>query len=45
MRNYLFALAIVSARQARRIVFGRMPVIQAPKLGLRIMRYELADFE
>jgi transposase len=26
-------------------VFGRMPVIQAPKLGLRIMRYELADFE
>jgi transposase len=22
-----------------------MPVIQAPKLGLRIMRYELADFE
>src|SRR5579862_5867047 len=29
----------------RRIVFGRTPVIQAPKLGLRIMRYELADYE
>jgi Putative transposase of IS4/5 family (DUF4096) len=37
--------AAVAGGQARRIVFGRMPVIQAPKLGLRIMRYELADFE
>jgi hypothetical protein len=26
-------------------VFGRTPVIQTPKLGLRIMRYELADYE
>jgi Putative transposase of IS4/5 family (DUF4096) len=28
--------------RARRIVFGLTPVIQAPKQGLRIMRYELA---
>jgi transposase len=26
-------------------VFGLTAVIQAPKLGLRIMRYELADYE
>jgi hypothetical protein len=31
--------------RARRIVFGRTAVIQAPKRGLRIMRYELADYE
>jgi hypothetical protein len=26
-------------------VFDRTPVIQTPKLGARIMRYELADYE
>jgi transposase len=26
-------------------VFGRTPVIQTPKLGARIMRYQLADHE
>jgi transposase len=27
------------------VAFGRTPVIQTPKLGVRIMRYELADYE
>jgi Putative transposase of IS4/5 family (DUF4096) len=31
--------------QARSVAFGRTPVIQTPKLGARIMRYELADYE
>ena len=26
-------------------MFGRIPVIQTPKLGARIMRHELADYE
>ena len=30
---------------ARSVAFGRTPVIQAPELGARIMRYELADYE
>src|SRR3954452_3521637 len=31
---------------AKSVVFGRTPMIQIPKLwGLRIMRYELADYE
>src|SRR5262249_44721167 len=29
----------------RSVAFGRTPVIQAPELGARIMRYELADYE
>jgi hypothetical protein len=31
--------------RAKRIVFGRTLVIQAPKRGLRIMRHELADYD
>ncbi len=31
--------------QVRSVAFGRTPVIQTPKLGARIMRYELADYE
>jgi transposase len=31
--------------RARSVAFGRTPVIQTPKLGARIMRYELADHE
>jgi hypothetical protein len=31
--------------RAQRIVFGRTLVIQAPKRGPRIMRYELADYD
>jgi hypothetical protein len=31
--------------RARSFAFGRTPVIQTPKLGARIMRYELADYE
>ena len=30
---------------ARSVAFGRTPVIQTPKLGARIRRYELADHE
>jgi hypothetical protein len=30
---------------ARSVAFGQPPVIQTPKLGPRIMRYELADYE
>jgi hypothetical protein len=29
----------------RSVAFGRAIVIQAPEIGTRIMRYELADFE
>lgn len=29
--------------RARSVAFGQTPVIQIPKLGSRIMRYELAD--
>jgi Putative transposase of IS4/5 family (DUF4096) len=31
--------------QVSSVAFGRTPVIQTPKLGARIMRYELADYE
>lgn len=31
--------------RARSVAFGQTPVIQTPKLGSRIMRYELADYE
>jgi transposase len=31
--------------QVSSVAFGRPPVIQTPKLGARIMRYELADCE
>ena len=31
--------------QARSVVFGRTPVSQTPKLGLRVMRNEFADYE
>ena len=29
--------------RARSVAFGRTPVIQTPKLGAQIMRYELAE--
>src|SRR5262245_30577744 len=32
-------------KQGQGVAFGRTPVIQAPKLRARIMRYELADYE
>jgi hypothetical protein len=31
--------------QVSSVAFGRIPVIQTPKRGARIMRYELADYE
>ena len=34
-----------SGGRARGVALGQTPVIQTPKLGARIMRYELADHE
>jgi hypothetical protein len=40
-----FASKAPKPGRARSVAFGRTPMIQTPKLGARIMRYELADYE
>jgi hypothetical protein len=40
-----FLLASPYQAWARSVVFDQPPVIQTPKVGARIMRYELADYE